>query len=1522
MMIDPTPALQNTGHLLQEKSSLIIQTSLGPSLSEVAAKVLREALKQQYPELNIDPDETLIVTPQWKWQGESLVSAHPHVEILTQALVRQGQFGSVANFIEAEHFLTSAPLSQSPLHLAVSVEDIAATLNNFAPLLFIEFQQQQLDFWNETVEGKPRWHELSDTLKKALDIRQVKGWDTDQCAVARAVSQHPDKTERAKNNLEIPGIQACLIDIDYNETSNTRHLLLGGAIVMKATYKQRDILLLYTIEDGYEAFDSMDRLGASLPRRIDMEPTGQSLQWRLYEPDGNIFDHMAGALIGGQMEAIAAIRPLSPLPPLPFVPAPSGSGAGHFSAEEQRHVDDLETAIPEWLANASATDLLDYGSYLSSQGRLRNASGLNDIPLIGQYAQDKMIEAIIADKNLQGATLLPLPELRITITNSFTVGAFTLPNPHDQHRETLGEFALQNTPPYKAELNFTNRERCPDWLTVEYLTRMAEQVNVGKTYPELLRKKLIDNADQARLQKKRYVELLPDLLRLKALECKLRHEGGVDDTGYRYVCELMRVALGKRRKHSLTIVIRPLTFVPRHRLLSGGDTVANMFIIGPRQQRQGPCLLYRPALEQPLLQFASVQNMMYAMHQPGELRDSVLAWLPTPTLSFEYSQYVFPVGLPSPWLAVESGIELLLNHDLSGPIGLGQQEITDDLLATLFTSNANTLVQKAERQSLSNGERRWALLRDSGWAIFNAASTFLSGPVGTAAWVWQSIADLQQGLDAHERGDSLVQWTSLGDVLMTLGMVLIHRAGQRRKTAETESLPGTRDTAHASDVPPRPVPVPTTISLSAEPVFGELPAEHATALETAESLPRRTPSSLGMYLDSVKVSAPDLTSKNLNTLNVTPPHLYQLDDKQYAQVGNRWFEVLIDEDEHVQIFNPDSPSRSGPLLTSDTRGHWIVDLRLRLRGGGPKRRLKALQQQKEVRRDALQQLIQAFKLQENIIKEEVTRLHNELVQSTGDRFEQHCKVFTDKLEALIKNHLEVIEHLNEWRTLGGTLGYTYDLLRLTTLLEKYLSYWLTVKTNQYTQAIAPFAGEGSINTATAVGENVASLQTASDLSDTIVERMDQAQTSLERLNVLGRAGRIETRRLAKLLPRLTVQDFKANQIGMSYELCVQEQASAQMPQARAAVAGIVIDAADASHKLTDLMKQLQVTETTDQRIATYSDLTDTYADTLQRIEDLPARYPGMTHPQALERLATLIKEFQALARERLDALLPEREENLSQQTPEPAIAGPSRPQIKVTKTRPREPAADSEQKTEEQAFKKLQPVSEGAGKAAMDDIDVIDEGLTLSIDVNDFITRTRKDAQRPSRIPADMQHLFDQQAQKLENAAASVDKAMNNIRAAQGSPPPVARLSQELREAVILLRVTGVSVRAAMLKKRKPRQEYFQWLYKQDQLKVVRNDLGRLKTRQRADYFQEYRILDATDNDQDLWVAHFHYPAPDSPADQPTAAHLKVADKYLDRLEPDLRQTLAAIEPIDYVFRRISDPATRDVFLALEPTLP
>jgi len=1518
-----TPAPKNASKLLQGKISLIIQTSEGPSLDEAAAKLLRDTLKQQYPELDIDPDRTLLVTPQWKQTSEQFIGIAPKIESLTDALLSQSQSGQIANFTEGEHFLTPAPLTIPPIQLAVSIEEIANILNDYAPLLYIEFQQRQLDYWNESLVDKPRWHVLSNTLKNALNLEQVNGWTADQCAVARAVFAHPAKTERAKANTTIPGIQACLIDIDYNKPDNTGHLLLGGAIVLKATHNQQDMLLLYSIEGGYEAFDSMDKLGASLPARMNMENSGESFQWRLFEPDGDIFDYMAWALVAGQIEALAALDSSNSASTRQiFSPAQAGD-ASRFSAEEKERIKQLKSAVPDWLSNASATDLQDYGHYLSNQGKLRNASEFSDIQLITPYAQEQMRNAIIADRRVNhgnDAAGLPLDELQITITNSMTAGAFTLPNPHDIYVESLGQFGLQNVAPYKAELKFKNNHACPEWLTIAYLNKMAEQVNIGKTYPALLKKKLIDDRAQALLHQQRYVSLLPDLLKLKALECKLQNEGGIDDVGYRYVCEVMDIAQGQPRKDPLDLVIRPLKFVPRYRLLSGGDTVANMFIIGPRHPRGGPCLLYRPALEDPLLQFPSLQNMIYAMHQPGELRDSVLAWLPTSALSFEYSQYVFPVGLPSPWLTTASGIELLLNLDLSGPIGIGTEEVTGDLLTTLFISNAHTLVEQADRQSQSNGERRWELLRDSGWAIFSVASTFLTGPVGTAAWAWQSIEQLQQGLEAHERGDSLVEWTSLGDVLMTLGMILIHQAG-KRATADIERLRGRQKKWPASVTAERPLPAPaaTTMTLDATVLSGELPASHATALEAGESVPRRTPTALGVYLDSVKVSPPNLSDKELGVLYDKPPHLYQLNEKQYAKVANRWFQVRINNDEQVQIVNPKNPVRSGPLLTHDRKGNWYVDTRLRLRGGGLKSRLTALRLDKEQKKAALYEKVKAFKSQENATAVEVARLRDNMMQATGDDFNAQTALFTDKLETRIENYREAIGQLNEWRALGGTTGYSYDLLRLTTQMEKHLTLWFAVKTQEYSAAIVTLLSNDAINTGLAVGGNTEAIEKTVELSQAISERVALANNALADLKVLGKASREATRAIQKLLPTYSPLDYKANEIGMAYELCVQEQAGTQMPQARQAVADIVVEAAEASQELTDILLESSKGQTTQQRVTAVTRLTDVFADTLQRIDDLPTQYPNMTHPKALARLQTLIKEFQEHAQEMLYDLLPESEQPIAPSRSTSPVAGSSRPQAKVTKTRPRDPAPSDEQKVEVPAFKKLVPKTKPPGSPVRDDLDVIRDGLELNLELEHFITRISKDAERANNIPADRQHEFDSQALKYEKEAAAVDTAVTNIRAATGTPPPVATLSKELRSAAVRLRATGISVRASMLKKRKPRLEYLQWLHENGQVRLVRNKEGRIKTKGKGDYFQEYQILDIARNDQPLWLAHFHYAAADSPAAEPTAAHLKVADSYLDTLDMELKGQLLDLEPRDYVVRRITDPAIRSLFLALEP---
>ena len=46
-------------------NSLLTQLTTGPSIREVAANVLRPELKELYPELDIDPDLAIVVSPAW-----------------------------------------------------------------------------------------------------------------------------------------------------------------------------------------------------------------------------------------------------------------------------------------------------------------------------------------------------------------------------------------------------------------------------------------------------------------------------------------------------------------------------------------------------------------------------------------------------------------------------------------------------------------------------------------------------------------------------------------------------------------------------------------------------------------------------------------------------------------------------------------------------------------------------------------------------------------------------------------------------------------------------------------------------------------------------------------------------------------------------------------------------------------------------------------------------------------------------------------------------------------------------------------------------------------------------------------------------------------------------------------------------------------------------------------------------------------------------------------------------------------
>jgi hypothetical protein len=1506
-MSPPVTLSSHSSTPLLDKSRLVNLTSHGPTLGDVAAQMLGEALRALYPDLALDPNECMIGTPQWHEENDLVVAGVTRFESLSHALVRLNLYGISANFMAAEHFLTREPEAPTPRHLAVDIEEIGRLLNDYAPLLFVEYQERQLDFWNSENRSLPRWQELADTLRKALDVTQVPGWSDEECALARLIFTSPDKQIRQALHSEFSDVQAGLIDIDTLESTRETHLLLGGALVMRGRLAQREWVLMYTIESGYESFASMDALGASLPSRISEQLNGRPMQWRLFEPEGSIFDHMAWALVASQLDSIVAIGDTS------TSSAPATLSAPVIPADEQARLDQLESAIPAWLHNASAKDLSAYSKYITGLGKLYRDPQMKTtkdlIEPIERFAQRLMREAIVRDKHAEGALTLPLDELEITITNSFTAGDLTLPDVLDTYTRTLGEFALENTAPYQASLRFKQGETVPAWLTVDLLVSLSRQVDIGSVYPQLIKRQLIDDPQETKRQAGLYHRQLRLLLPLAALESKVRSHNGLDETGYAYVCQLA----GELMVSSHKISVCPLTLIPQHRWVSAADTVTNMFIIGPTDPDSGPCILYRPLFEPALLQFPSRQNLLYALHQPGELRDSVLAWLPDRHLSFEYAQYVFPVGLPSPWLITQQLSDPNLRLGGLGHVRFGNDDITGDRFQALFESNARALVELADRQSMSNADQRWLLLQESSWSLFNVASNCLSGALGTAVWVWLSIEEIQQALDAHERGDHLGEWNSLGNVLLTLGIILTHHAAQHRRRVAGELKPEPHIVEDLLIADTAPVPS----RFETEPLLGELPSRHCSSVEVGGSVPRRNPPELGRYLDTLKVGAPDQTHAEMIRLNDQPPYLYQLDDKTYAQVRERWFEVHLDINEQVTILDPRDTSRNGPLLTRGLQGLWYIDTRLRLRGGGRKSRIQQLRNANEQRKQELESSLQAFRVHEKILKTELREALDARIKATEQTMQAATNAYASKLEESIDEHQKALEQLREWRTKGGSVGYLNDSVRLTIELQKNIAQWYVIKVHAYIKTTEPLYYTRPEDPPAQRQAYAATIAQAIELGQQLEEKLKLADTSLEHLQPLGKVGISKAAQLRAMLPSATALEFKANEIGMSHEPCMEETTGPLMDQAREKVGSIIVNAASAAQDLAMRVKETAATAEPVAALEQMSHFVETFNDADQRLLELVDNFPQQVKRPRVMHLRTLIEEFRQLAQARLDSLLLNDPTLQQQEPPAAEQPGPSRAMIKVYKTRPREAAAAAPEKSSAAPINRILPDARPALSPLRSDIDTIDNGLQLNIDYPNFLQRTRKDALRPSRIPADIQEIHDQYALKLERSAADVEQALSNLRKANEDVPPVADLSAELRDAAKRVRREGVGLRANLYKLRKPTQTNFKWMHEHAQLSFVRDERGRIPTKQFGDYFQEFRILDKANNDQPLWVAHFHYKTLKTPADQPTTAHLKVADSYLATLTPDQQKTLNAFEPINGVLRKLSDPDLRKLFLDL-----
>ncbi|MFV0932648.1 hypothetical protein [Pseudomonas jessenii] len=1515
--------------LPSDQDALLTQLVTGPSIREVATHALQPALKALYPNLQIDPRLAMVVTPTWILHNGSVEPGSRRFESLTDALVRHGVARTPVVYLDGEHYLTLQPQVQTPAQLPVSIDAIGRLLNELAPLLFVAFQEQQVDYWNQfTRASAPRWQALSKSLRDLWNIEANPDWDSDQHAMAGKLFAYPDKNARRAHDPYQS--RACLIDLDGQSGVASTHINIVDTAVLIGTLGSRTLVLTHTITRGFQAFDSLQELGASLLADTDGQVPGNVLHWRLIEPPGNYFDRLACNLIALQADAIGALanEPAAANPDLAPHVSHTTNELDPTDKQSSSRFNQVEQSLPDWMADASSTDLTAYSRHLMDLVTVRNQNAgksfLDGLKPIREFALDRLREAMLAQH--ADAAHLNLADIEIVVDSVVVWGSFVPTVDPERTTLSLVDLALQNLialPQGNKFVRSSSAAALPQWMTVSYLEELITRVDIGQHYPALIKSKLLAEPVDSLRRQNLFTSHLRVELPLLALQLKIRKQHGIDETGYRYVAAVVQVLDANRWVDGQEIVIRPLAFAPGWRIGGATDEVTNMFVIGPRQMDKGPCLLYRPMLEQPLSQYPTPANLVYTIKHSPTLRQSVLAWLPDGARA-NYANYVFTGDRPSVWSISQLLGDPLTSLQMSGPISLGSRVLSGNYLAVLYKANVNALVELAQRQSLSNAQNRWATFKRTAWTLLNAALPFLGRTVGTAAWIWQVLDDLQQTLDAADSGDYQQQKSAMTDLLLTLAMVLAHHASTRNPPARRVQE---KPIAKAIEQQEKPARQPVTVVQLPDIVSEPPPAQHRQTVATDAAL------DLTKTLDQFKVTPPE---------QLTPPdsgngvyrHLYRKEKSFYAPVGERWFEVAVEDTGEVSIIDSrQQPVRSGPALISNQRGDWFVDTRLRLRGGGLSSRRKALKQQNRARIAELKKQLAEFDNERERARTELTDAHNAMKKSVGDEALSAAQTqFLEKLEHRTQEYAAPIEQLKSLNLLETVPNYRTAMVEMLGTQLFFNQTWLDQHNATFTQTLRETLALLDAEETTGGTGNSATYRKMVDLTEGVIGKIEFAQSRLHDLSRLGRnAAEVASTYRAKL-PAFSVNDLKALQVSLARDVCLKEGNSAALIDARGAFERLL----DTTNLVIQTSQELMLQNSAwaaGERIEGLNGMLEQFAAIDQAFEDFSLTHKDAVLEQPFKHVRTRISEFQQDTEANLAQLLRE-------QRPVEPRPGPSKPasasRKRVVKTRFKgtvvgevRPSASGEpvlldvkspltgkviatfhEKTPGVWIERVQPRRRRPAVQIPDLATQITQGQELLDGVESFIQKTEASAKKAGRIPVEIEELFQHKAEQIDKSAKTLEQTLT----ASNTTVAATTLGAALNTARVRLYAEGYRIRVQMIKQQPPTAARIEWLSSKNEIDVVRSGERRRLKGPRKDYLQEYEIRERGTG-QPLWYAHFHYAASDTPVEAFTAAHLKLRDQRMMAGGSDLNS--ASSSQVIAIYRSaISPQLARSLFFS------
>ncbi|MGO4323590.1 dermonecrotic toxin domain-containing protein [Pseudomonas sp. KB_12] len=1512
-MTSPTPA--DTPSALAQNISQ--QFASRPTFEQVAQQMLEQAITAKYPSLTIDLSKTQLATPNaaaraWNFQ--------PFMPLVLDYLA----LDTPVDFSSRGHL--DCYLSDSVPHRLWSGDEkldmqvIKKLLLELPWTLPIGLEDALTRYWNtdisthaQTDTHTSRWQWLSDTLKNLLHIRglQQPGLTEPARETLDQIVRWPDRKQRFSRNT--PAVYAYSLESTLTQgTSST--VLPSNEILLLHYTRYGLIILLCSPGSAVQSFASMDAFNRDWGERIASRYIVDTVTCQRYEIGGNAFDTQAALILEQQLADLKAVQlpsriglqDLKTLYNELSDPARYLRDAPRLTPETSTR---LEPLLPEWLKQASLADQTRFQRYsLALASVKKRDQGRTSLSDLKTFTTDALLTLMSKTNDSSPAKAPPSQFQPDDVTLVFTVSAGYPGTVGISEKRTMSltRLAIDNLvarPSGHLKLSHRLGLALPAWLTPDFISRkggLIEQVDIGAAYPRYLQEELLSDTPQAQEYQRMFAEQILAQLPLEALQNMLNNENGMTRQGLRLIEAVLQPDADDRQIDGREVVIRHLAFLRKPE--ARPDVVGNMFIVEMQDVKTGPHLLYRPLYAPALLEFPTRQALLQAVVTAGDLQNSILTWMPDAARQvyanggflephivhfIQGDEFSAPEKPAPATLAIDGVSDELLQYLHNG-----------ELLQYLYGCNARALIAQADRNSVSNSESRWAVFLEGGSLLFNTLLfPLLRGPAMASVWLWSLMASASQDIPALISEDPTTRELAAVDLLVNLAMLVSQfpsvRAPARASlpvAVEHQAMraPAPRMVAQRWPAPDLPSILEGSVALPGE--------QSSSSLDFSFSSPRRhLTQEQRTRIRRMQVTRPTALPEPIG--NGPFKGLYVIGNKWHALMQDGLYRVNPDPD-GTTIVDPLDPTQTGPALQSDLDGNWSLDLRLRLRGGAPPKRLA------DQRRLNVQKAVElTAEINDYLARENEQQRSLEIAQQVMTRLEEGSafteeqrapkrKVFYDLLNEQTDIYLKLLDSVPERARLGIGLPSASVRGLMENVVNNARKAFLMVEIDQralntaHPQFFGTFVEEDVVRD---MPGYVVFLEAMNDINDRAIHWLQLKDEYLEKLLNLDSVGAQAFDRLTRGRPQneRNVIGTKALQLAALPILAIKNPET-DLPDS---LYRIVKPLAEQVRSHADLqLYDLSASE----QLEVLTSLTEHYGEALDALQGMKTLYADDINDVYFEKLTTLLDSLYQDASGKLAAEV-KPEPTPRKRAPKRPKAPSGSPQKKVIKTRKSgvligdlKPAGTSlpievvelRSQVDDQVL---------ATYSRHDDVwDVVDvhrparaprtrsvnaikgDARTLLEELEKRLRRAESYKKR-CRHPQEIEEIMNNEASRFRAISEELDRAFS---ASQTPRTPADQaLGRQLTEAISRLTSRGSALRVELSLHLPPTDGNLQYLFEKNLIQVARLSERKALKGARKDFLQEYAI-----NNRDgfpLWYAHFHYEKIDTPKANYSVAHLK-----------------------------------------------